>query len=325
MKIVRAFKTGIAAILASVMVCGAAAAFPDKPLKLIVPWAAGGGTDATGRIVSQMLEAKLGQPVNVINRTGGGGVIGHDEIARSAADGYTLGVLTSELSVYHWLGQSTVSYKDFDLIGLYNIDPQAIHVAKGSKYADLKVLADALRNDPASVKVGGASRGGTNHLSYISFLKAIGAEAEKANWIPTEGAAPALQLLTSGAIDVVIVNLPEARALVDAGEVVAVASFGDERGKLFQDVPTVAELVGSSIPIRTWRGIGAPKGVPAEVRSKLVDALEEIVQSPEFVELMDRRQFTPVWLDANDFTEYLAGRDTAFGDAAKAAGLAQAQ
>ena len=295
--------------------------YPDRPISLIVPWGAGGGSDATARIVAQLLEAKLGQPINVINRTGGGSVIGHTEIARAQPDGYTLGNITTELSMFHWLGQSEVSYEDYTPIGLFNADFGGIFVAASSPYQTLQDLVDAIRADSGSIAAGGANTGGVNHLAYASLVSAAGAET--AFWVPSEGAAPALQLLTSGAIQVAVVQFPEAKALVDAGEIRALATLDTKRNANFPDAPTVAEASDVEVSISGWRGLAAPKGLPEDITAKLVAALEEVVASQEFLDFMTQRQFSPAFAGGADFGTYLADRDVLFGQSLTAAGLAK--
>ncbi|MET0192190.1 MAG: tripartite tricarboxylate transporter substrate-binding protein, partial [Hyphomicrobiaceae bacterium] len=103
------------------------AAFPERPVTLIVPWAAGGGTDAVARYIASALEKELGQPVNVINRTGGNGVVGHAAIAGATPDGYTIGLITLEINMMHWVGLTELTYEAYTPLALVNADPAAIH------------------------------------------------------------------------------------------------------------------------------------------------------------------------------------------------------
>jgi len=322
MKTLKLWTITAAAGLAAILSIGAAAAeYPDRPITLIVPWGAGGGTDATGRMLATLLEEKLGQPINVVNRTGGGSVIGHTEIAKAAPDGYTLGIITTELSMFHWMGTSPVTYKDFDTIGLYNADPSAVIVKADSPYASMQDLAAAIKSNAGAIKAGGANMGGVNHLAYASLVNQLG--GDKAFWVPTEGAAPALQLVTSGALDVVVVQLPEAQGLIDAGELRPLAVLGTERNPKMPDLPTIKEAAGIDFAISGWRGIAGPKGLPDDVEAKLVAATEEAVASDTFKDLMAQRNFGVVWEGGENFEGYLARRDAAFGEAMTAAGLAK--
>src|SRR5512140_3210585 len=116
----------------------ALAAYPERPITLIVPWAAGGGTDATARIIGTLLEKQLGQPVNVVNRTGGSGVVGHAAIASGAPDGYTIGILTVEIGMMHWQGLTELTGASYTPIALVNYDPAGLSVAADSPYKSVK-------------------------------------------------------------------------------------------------------------------------------------------------------------------------------------------
>ena len=120
-------RTLLAALLVAVATT-ASAQYPQRPIQLIVPWGAGGGTDATARIIGTLLEKDLKQPVNVVNRTGGSGVVGHDAIAKAAPDGYTLGLITVEITMMHHVGLTQLKHTDYTPIGLVNADPAGIHV-----------------------------------------------------------------------------------------------------------------------------------------------------------------------------------------------------
>ena len=326
MKRTRFLRGTLATLAAAACVLGAAAsqaAWPERPVTLIVPWSAGGGTDATGRIIAKLLEGELGQPVNVVNRTGGGGVVGHTAIANAKPDGYTLGVITTELSMFHWIGTSPLGYKDYTLIGLYNLDPEAVHVRQDSDWTSLTDLVEAVKANPGKHKASGANQGGAAHLSLAGMMNALGLGTNAAPWVPAEGAAPSMQLLVSDAIDIICTTMPEAQSMKDAGEVKTLAIMADERSAAFPDVPTVKEAIGVEWTVGAWRGIGAPKGLPKEVVDVLVPALEKVVASGDFADFMKKRNFGMAWGDPAGFEQFLATADKNFGDAMKAVGLAK--
>lgn len=314
-------KAAIAALMLAGAVGPAMAEYPDRPITMIVPWSAGGGTDATGRIIATMLEQKLGQPVNVVNRTGGGGIVGHQAIKEADPDGYTIGIITTELSMYKPVGSADLTYSDYTLVGLYNADPSAIFVRADSPYKSIEDLAEAIKADPAKIKASGANFGGLNHLCWVSLVQLLGAPADKAFWVPTDGAAPSLQLLAAGAIDVDVAQFPEAQAMVDAGEVRPLAFLGNEPHPQHPEVPTVKDALGIDFAIAGWRGVGAPKGIPEEVREKLSAALAEIVASDEFKSFMEGRNYGVVWAGGADFEDYLKTRGEAFAAAITSAGI----
>jgi tripartite-type tricarboxylate transporter receptor subunit TctC len=130
--------------------------WPARPVQFLCPWAAGGGTDAVLRIIAILLEKELGQPFNVVNRTGGSGVVGHAAIAAAPADGYTLGIITAEICMLHWQGLTEVTYKNYTPLGLMNNDPPGIQVNINSPYKDVQQLADAIKaSTPGKFKASG--------------------------------------------------------------------------------------------------------------------------------------------------------------------------
>src|SRR5438477_1223938 len=127
-------RCGLGAAALALVVTSSQAAYPERPITLIVPWGAGGGTDATARIIGSLLEKELGQPVTVVNRTGGSGVVGHQAIASSPPDGYTIGMITVEIGMMHWVGLTTLSAADYNIIGVVNADPAGINVRADAPY-----------------------------------------------------------------------------------------------------------------------------------------------------------------------------------------------
>src|SRR3989449_6475806 len=161
-------------LVAALLFFAAAAAhaqYPQRPVQLIVPWGAGGGTDATARIIASLLERELKQPINVVNRTGGSGVVGHQAIASSPPDGYTLGMITVEITMMHWVGLTPLTYKDYTPVGLVNADPAGIHVRVDSPYKSTKELIAAIKATPGKMKASGTGQGGIWHLAIAGLLK----------------------------------------------------------------------------------------------------------------------------------------------------------
>jgi tripartite-type tricarboxylate transporter receptor subunit TctC len=299
-----------------------AQSWPARPVTLIVPWAAGGGTDATGRIVATLLERELGRPVNVVNRTGGGGLVGHTEIANARADGYTLGVITTELSLYRTTGAAQLDARNFTPIALYNTDPQGIHVRMDGA-RDLAQLIGQIRERPGALKASGANLGGASHLALVGLLSALGLPASAVPWVPTDGVAPSMQQLTAGAIQIVTTTMPEARVMAEAGQVRTLAIMNPTRDAGYPNVPTVREAVGADWALGGWRGIAGPRNLSPEVTARMREAMRKVVADPEFVRLMGARHFGIEYVDGPAFATWLETADRRFGDAARAAGLAR--
>ena len=248
-------------------------AYPNRPIQMICPWGAGGGTDATARIVAALLEKDIGQPVNVVNRTGGSGVVGHSAIATAQPDGYTLGIITVEIAMMHWQGLTALTPKDYTPLALMNEDPPGIQVKAESPYKTVKDLADAIKAAPAGkFKASGTGQGGIWHLALVGWMQAMGLPANQVAWVPSNGAAPAMQDLAAGGIDLTTCSVPEARAMIDAGKARSLALMAPQRAAAFKDIPTLKEAMGIDFTTGAWRGFAAPKGLPADMATKLTAA-----------------------------------------------------
>jgi len=152
----------------------AQAKYPSRPIQLICPWAAGGGTDRIARMVGILLEKELGQPVTVVNRTGGSGAVGHMAGATATADGHTITIVTVELTMMHWMGLTPVTYKEFTPVVLLNIDPAGVQVAATSEWRTLKQLLDYVKANPGKAKASGTGRGGSWDLARVGKLGLAG-------------------------------------------------------------------------------------------------------------------------------------------------------
>ncbi|WP_376877844.1 tripartite tricarboxylate transporter substrate binding protein [Albirhodobacter sp. R86504] len=318
-------KSAAAASAASLVPAAAwAADYPSRPLTMLVPWGAGGGTDACARMVSALLERRLGQPINVVNRTGGAGVIGHSAIATAPNDGYTLGLVTVEIAMMHHLGLTELTSEDYTPLGLVNADSPAVTISSNSEYKDLASLTAAIKaSEPGTFKASGTSQGGIWHLALVGWMKALGLDGNHVTWVPSEGSAPAMQDLIAGGIDIVTVSLGETKAMVDAGRAVNVGLMGTERAASHPDVPTLAEAGGGEFQLATWRGVCGPKDLPQDVAEKLAAAVAEVAADPEFVEFMNGRGFNLVYLDAAAHGEMMTKADAQMAETMSAAGLIQ--
>ncbi len=300
-----------------------AQAFPARPITLVVPWGAGGGTDATARIVGSLMEKEFGQPVNVVNRTGGSGVVGHSAIATGAADGYTIGMITVEITMMHWQGLTQLNPESYTPLALMNEDPPGVQVINTSPYQDLKALADAIKANPGRMKASGTGQGGIWHLALVGWLGAMGLPPSAVPWVPSNGAAPAMQDLAAGGVDIVTCSVPEAKAMLDAGRARSLAIMAAERNPQFANVPTLKEAIGVDYTVGAWRGIAAPKGLAAPIAERFTTVLKKINESKEFRDFMSARGFGVKWADGAGFARFMADGNTAMGVAMKAAGLAR--
>lgn len=293
--------------------------YPSRPITLIVPWAAGGGTDRTARMIASLLEKELGVPVVVENRVGGGGTIGHMAAAKAAPDGYTVGVITFELSTFYWLGVANVTYKDFKPVVLYNKDPAAIIVRADAPWKDVHELIEYIKKHPGELKASGTARGGVWDIARIGWLKEAGVDPSAVPWIPSKGAAPCLQELLAGGVDICTCSLPEAGSLIEAGKVKALAVMADERNPAFPDVPTLKEL-GIDWSFGTWRGLAVPKDTPDYVVETLHNAMKKILNSDEWKDFMEKNGFGMAYLPPDEFAKFLEKDFNTVGELLKLAG-----
>ena len=301
----------------------AAQTYPSRPITLIVPWGAGGGTDATARIIGSLLEKELGQPVTVVNRTGGSGVVGHAAIASAPPDGYTIGLATVEIGMMHWQGLTELTGASYTPIGLVNLDPAGIQVRSDAPYKTVQDLLAAIKANPGKFKASGTGQGGIWHLAIAGLLRDQKIDPASVPWVPSNGAAPGLQDMVAGGVEIAPVSLPEARSLIDAGKVKSLAIMDAKRSALYPNVPTLKEAVGSDWAMGAWRGIVAPKGIPAAARDKLSAAVAKVAASKEYTDFMASRGFGVIVAGPEEFGKYMAKSDAELGATMKAVGLAK--
>ncbi len=307
----------------AVMPAFAQSAFPERPIQMIVPWGAGGGTDAVGRILAAVLQEELGQPINVVNRTGGSGVVGHSAIATSPADGYTIGIMTIEIGMMHWQGLTDLTHEQFDILGIVNADPGGIMVSADSEHQTIQSLLDALRSNPAGTFTGsGTGQGGIWHLGLAGWLLSEDLQPNQVTWVPSQGAAAGITDMVAGGVDLVPTSLAEGRSMIDAERVRPLVSMSAERQELFPDVPTLKESTGSDWTLSVWRAVAAPKGLPADVKARLSEALETAYNSETYGNFMRERGFGMRWAGPEEATELVAADDASLGEVMKRAGLA---
>ena len=317
----------LALMVALVLVCGmatvaSAAEYPSKGISVICPWGAGGGTDACLRAFCEALSKQLGVTLTVDNRTGGGGIIGHQAIADADPDGYTMGMITFELSTYKHLGTSQITYEDYDPLCRVNTDAAAITVnaewAKANGISDLASFIDYCKAHPGEVQMGGSSNASVWHIAGGYLMNAAGIELQMITY--QEGAATAVQNAASGFIQGVTVSLAEARSFIESGHLVCLGVMDTQRNALFPDVPTCQEQ-GYDITYFTQRGMAIPKGVADDVKAKLVAACEAAIADPDFVEFMSNNGQAISYLNAEDYTAFLAQSLTDVGEAMAVLGL----
>jgi tripartite-type tricarboxylate transporter receptor subunit TctC len=294
--------------------CQRSQRFPARPITLICPWAAGGGTDRVSRQIAVGLEQELGVPVNVINATGGGGVTGHTRGALARPDGYTLTTITPELTMLHWRGLTNITFRDFDPLMSVNGDPAALFVRADSPLKTVPDLAEALqqRRGNERVKASGSAFGSIWHIALAGWLTSMGLQPDDMNWVSNNGSNPSLQELLAETVEVVCCSVPEAQTLLDSGRVRCLAVMADERLEELPDVPTLTEH-GWDWSLAGWRGIALPRNVPEQRKRQLLNALRKVVTGKEYLTFLRQAGFGARAGEPDQFAETLRRSDKQFG------------
>ena len=264
---------------------GAAKAdYPDRPIRLIAPFPAGGLADVLARAVGDELSRSLGQPVIVENRTGAGGNIGAEAVARSTPDGYTLlmtsaGILTANQFLY-----ATMPFdpeKDFVTVSNVADMPMMVVVGPRVEAKTLKELVAFARANPGKLNFGSPGIGTTGHLGLAMFMHAAGI---KLTHVPYRGAAPAITDLLAGQIDGVVDNPPTVLPHIEAGKLRALAVAAKQRMALLPDLPTAAEAGVANYEASSWFGVVAPAGTPPAIVERLHKDIAAALRKPALQE-----------------------------------------
>jgi len=303
--------------------CRGEAVYPNRPITLVCPWAAGGGTDRVSRQMAAHLERELGVPVNVINATGGKGVTGHSRGMTAKPDGYTLTTITLELSTMHWIGLTELTYQDCIPLYSVNEDYAALYVRTDAAWNSLAELETEIKANPGKLKASGTASGGAWHLGVIGWLIAGGMSAEEITWISSTGAGPSLQELISGGLDMVCCSLPEARTLLESGQIRPLGLMAPKRAFGFEEVKTFREQ-GTDWSLGAWRGLAVPAGTPAEIVEMLTQIIGRIVEGETtiasgsdnrgttFPQFMEAQRFDHTYRTGNELQEFLTETDAKF-------------
>lgn len=270
--------------------------FPTKPIELIVPFAAGGGTDAVARSFAEALKAQLKQDVVVVNKTGGGGAVGMAEGLKAKADGHTLTMITREVVSLPLQGQAPFKTFDFKLIANVNTDPTVIVVPANSKYQKIEDLLADMKANPDKLNFAASV------TPNFYGLQLAAAANVKFVTVPFNGAAPAITELLGGRADFGIYGPGEVKAQIEAGKLRPLAVMADKRFDGLKDVPTLKEK-GTDAVTGTYRGIAVPQNTPDEVVKALDTAIAAAMKDPKFVEFMNK---SFLGIDYKNTAEYKA-------------------
>jgi tripartite-type tricarboxylate transporter receptor subunit TctC len=306
-------RTTIAAAMGAIALVLPAAAFaqqwrPTRPIEFIVPFAPGGGTDLLARALAEGLAADFKVPVQVINRAGGSGIVGFEEIAAAKPDGSKIGLLTAQLITANLRGVMKISHNDFAPVGMVSIDYAGVAVPTASEAKTLAAFLDQARARPGALTVGNGGEGGTFHMLARNLEDKAGV---KFKHVAFEGGPAAILQLLGGHIDSTINGLTEVLPYVKSGQLRMLAVAGPERFSGLPDVPTSSEL-GYPLDIATWRAVGVPKDTPAEIVASLEAAVERAMKTDKSVATMQKIGANPSYLNGKGLKDYLVTQETVY-------------
>ncbi len=283
------------------------ASYPQRPVELIVPFAAGGGTDVLARAMGETMRKHFPQSVIVMNRAGASGAVGWSELAAAKPDGYKLAIITVEMTMIPHMGVTKITSDDVQPIARLNADPAAIAVRADSPFKTVEDFLAAAKKNAGGVRIGNAGPGSLGHLAAAALEDKAGVQF---NHLPYRGANPAVLDLLGGHIEAVAVTPVEVATYVAAGKIRALAIMGDKRIQAgWEQVPTLKER-GIDLVIGGWRGLAAPKNTPPEIIQQLRTVMARTLQEPELRATMAKQNMGEGYLDQPAFLEVIA-RDNA--------------
>ncbi|MEM1484431.1 tripartite tricarboxylate transporter substrate binding protein [Oscillospiraceae bacterium PP1C4] len=295
---------------ASAAPAAATPAFPEREITIVVPFNAGGASDMTARIIAKGMEAELGKPVIVVNKSGGSGGVGMSFVAGSAPDGYTMSYIPVELVMHKTLKLSDLEPTTFDYVGQTTIVPSAVTVPADAPYNTIQEFIDYAKAHPGEIRVGNSGAGSIWHIAASALEQNLSIDF---NHIPFEGAAPAVTALMGKHIEAVTVNSGEVKAGVEAGKLKILAVMTPERDPAFPDVPTLKES-GVDVVFSGWGGFAVPKGTPKEALDVLSAALEKAASTDEFKKFIAERGMIVSYRNSADFTKFVDDQYVFFND-----------
>jgi len=298
-----------------------AAPFPERGVRIVVPFPAGGSNDVVARLLGSKLQELWGQPVVIDNRGGGGGNIGAESVARAAPDGYTLlltapGPLAVNQSLYPQLAFNPT--QDFEGVALVASVQMVLAVHPGVKANTVAELIALAKAAPGKVNFGSSGYGSTNHLAGELLKTRAGIDIVH---VPYRGAAPAMNDLIGGQIPMMFDNMPAIRPQVQGGTIRAIAVAGATRSPIFPEVPTMAEAGVPGFEASSWFGLVAPAKTPPEVIRTLIDAVGKVLKDPEVAKRLADVGAEPGTLSGTAFDAFLRSESAKWGEVVKTAGV----
>ncbi|MDM0091115.1 MULTISPECIES: tripartite tricarboxylate transporter substrate binding protein [unclassified Variovorax] len=297
-----------------------AADYPSKPIRFVVPYTAGGTTDLVARTVGQKVSEKLGQPVIIDNRAGAGGNIGMDAVAKSPADGYTIGfgaISTNALNPHIYKSMAFDPRKDFSAISLLGTSTIVLEVPAASPIQSVAELIAAAKKNPG-LPYATAGAGTSMNLAGVMFAQMTGTELTH---VAYKGSGPAINDMLGNTIGVMFDNLPASLPHIQAGKLRALAVAGPARSPALPNVPTIAEAGLKGYALDPWFGVYGPAHLPAPIVKALNQAFVEALALPEVKDKLTQAGFTPRSSTAEALNQLTQSEYQRLGDVAKKAGM----
>lgn len=291
--------------------------YPSKPVELVVPASAGGGTDALARGFADIAKKHFPQPLIVNDKPGASGVVGMGEVLNSKPDGYKVSVVIAELVILPHLNLAKFTYADFRPIARLNADPAAITVKADAPWNTIEEFLAAAKAKPDEMKVGNSGNGSIWHLAAAGLEDKAGV---KFSHVPFQGAAPGVIALLGGHIDAVAVSPAEVAVHVQAGKLKMLAVMADQRYKAFDKVPTLKERK-IDLSIGTWRGLAVPKATPTPVVDVLRTTARKTAEEPAMREALEKLNLGFSYLDAPEFGQAMASDHAYFKQLVEKVGI----
>jgi len=313
----------VACVVACVLPAAPAASqsFPVKPLRIVVPFSAGGPTDITARFIAPRMTELLGQSIVIDNRAGATGIIGAELVAKSPPDGYTLLMATASVVAINMVTYSKLPYdtlRDFQPLTPIMTTATILVVHPSVPAKSLKDLVALARARPGQITMASAGTGGTLHLPIEMLMKSAGI---RMTHVPYKGAAPAVIDVVAGQVSGMFVDLPVISPHVKAGKVRALAMASPQRSVYFPDVPTTKEAGYSNVELQNYYALFLPARTPQEIVGKLHDAAVKTVNTPAVREKLVGSGADPLTMTPEEFTRFLRADIEMWGKVVKAAGV----
>ena len=291
--------------LVLLLISSAAAAddYPNRPVRLIVPFPPGGSNDVVGRLIAKQLGDELKQQVYVDNRGGAGGTIGTEVCSVSAPDGYTLCIISIAHAVNPWLHKLNYDpIKSFTPVTVLATGPNVLVVNKDTPFKTVKDLLDAAKANPGKLNYANAGIGSFQHLGGELFKLTAGVNIVN---VPYKGGGPAMQDVVAGHVPIMFSSLIQTTPLIKSGQLRALGTGGTKRSPVLPDVPTIAEAGVPGYVAENWWGVVVPAGTPAPIVEKVYKAIQASLKAPAVKAQFDREGASIVEMSSAEFADYI--------------------